>query len=289
MRFGMSLPLTHDYADAALLCRLASDAERAGWDGFFLWDDVAGGPDAPPMTDPWVALSAIAGATHTMRIGPMVAILPRRRPWKVARETVALDHISGGRLILGVGIGDGPIEGPQLNEEQDQRTRGAMLDEALDVITGLWSGEPFSYSGAHYRTQDTRFLPRPVQAPRIPIWVGGAWPNKPPFRRAARWDGVCPLGKGLGLGEMLRPEQVREIAAYVNAHRTTTDPWDIVHIGTTSGTDVAADTAIVRTYADAGVTWWLENISPWAFAWTEGSPWPLEQMHYRILQGPPTV
>ncbi len=289
MRFGFNVPIMHEYADPALLCRLARDAERAGWDGFFLWDDVAGGPDAPPMTDPWIALAAIAGVTRSMRIGPMVAILPRRRPWKVARETVALDHLSGGRLILGAGIGDGPTEEPQLNEELDQRTRGVMLDEALDVITGLWSGESFSYSGAHYRLQDTRFLPRPVQSPRIPVWVGGAWPNKPPFRRAARWDGVCPLGKGLGLGEMMRPEQVREIAAYVGAHRTTTDPWDIVHIGTTSGTHVDADTAVVRAYADVGVTWWLENISPWAFDWAEGSPWPLEQMHHRILQGPPNL
>ncbi len=172
MRYGIAVPIMNDYADPILLARLAAEAERAGWDGFFVWDDVVGGSDAGPMTDPWIALAAIAVSTSRIRIGPMVAILPRRRPWKVARETIALDHLSGGRLTLGVGIGDGPSEGPRLGEEPDQRKRGAMLDERLHVITGLWTGEPFTYCGTHYSVRDTRFVPGPVQAPRIPVWVG---------------------------------------------------------------------------------------------------------------------
>lgn len=287
MRYGITVPIMHDYADPGLLARLATDAEHAGWDGFFVWDDVAGGRNAVPMTDPWIALAAIAISTRRIRLGPIVAILPRRRPWKVARETVALDHLSGGRLILGVGIGDGPTEGPELGEESDQRRRGVMLDEALDVISGLWTGEPFSYSGAHYTVKDTRFLPRPMQSPRIPIWVGGVWPNKPPFRRAARWDGVCALGKGLGLGDMLAAEGVREMAEYVRARRRWNAPFDIVHIGRTLGNEPDEDAVTVQAYADAGVTWWLENVSPWAFNWQEGSPWPVEKMQQRILNGPP--
>lgn len=286
MRYGISVPITHDYADPALLARLAADAESAGWDGFFVWDDVSGGPDAPPMTDPWIALAAIAAATSRVRLGPMVAIVPRRRPWKLARETAALDHLSGGRLILGVGIGDGPREGPELGEEPDQRARGARLDEALEVVTGLWTGRPFSYAGAHYTVRDTRFLPPPVQSPRIPVWVGGAWPNRPPFRRAARWDGVVPLGRGLGLGEMLAPEQLRAVAAYVASHRAADAPWDVVQIGTTAGDDRDA-AAMVRRYGEAGATWWLENVSPWAFGREGDDPWPLEEMHRRILHGPP--
>ncbi len=288
MRYGITVPAMYNYAYPAVLAQLAAETESAGWDGFFVWDDVAGGPDAPPIADPWITLAAIAVGTRRIHLGPMVAVVPRRRPWKLARETVALDHLSGGRLILGVGIGDGPSEGPQLDEEPEQRTRGAMLDEALEVITGLWTGETFRYSGTHYTIRDIRFLPRPVQRPRIPIWVGGTWPSKPPFRRAARWDGVCPIGKGLSLGDMMTPEQVRQMREYVATHRTSDAHYDVVHIGRTSGNRSDADSATMQQYADAGVTWWLENISPWAFGWQEGDPWPLEQMHGRILQGPPT-
>src|SRR5689334_13471095 len=179
---------------------MARDAEAAGWDGFFLWDHVILWPT--PTCDPWVALAAVALATERVRIGPLVTPLPRRRITKLARETVTLDHLSNGRLVLGVGIGLGPWEWEYLGEETDLRTRGAMLDEGLELLTKLWSGEPVMHEGRFYTCRGdkgpndptpipTPFLPRPVQ-PRIPVWVAGTWPKKPPFRRAARWDGVVP-------------------------------------------------------------------------------------------------
>src|SRR5512134_3855134 len=150
MHFGLYVPLFGDYADARALASLARDAETAGWEGFFLWDHVfTDWPDR--LVDPWVALTAIALNTQRIRIGTTVTPLPRRRPWKLARETVSLDHLSGGRLTLSVGIGVGQAEWEHLGEQSDPKKRGAMLDEALSVLTGLWSGEPFSYTGQYYQ------------------------------------------------------------------------------------------------------------------------------------------
>jgi alkanesulfonate monooxygenase SsuD/methylene tetrahydromethanopterin reductase-like flavin-dependent oxidoreductase (luciferase family) len=166
-----------------------------------------------------VALSAIAMTTERITIGTTVTPLPRRRPWKLAREAVSVDRLSGGRMVLGVGIGLGVHEWDHLGEETDQRTRGAMLDEGLDIITGLWFGKPFSYAGDHYQIAEAHFQPTPVQQPRIPVWVGGLWPNKAPMRRAARWDGVFPL---LGMEPMDPDEELarfRECVAYVNDQR----------------------------------------------------------------------
>jgi alkanesulfonate monooxygenase SsuD/methylene tetrahydromethanopterin reductase-like flavin-dependent oxidoreductase (luciferase family) len=145
MKFGIYLPNFGPFGDARVLADLAREAENAGWDGFFIWDHIAGGN--LPIVDPWVALAAIAIATRKIRIGTTVTPLPRRRPWKVAREAVSIDHLSGGRLTLGVGIGLGDAEWAHLGEETDLKKRGAMLDEGLSVLIGLWSGEPFSYAG----------------------------------------------------------------------------------------------------------------------------------------------
>lgn len=286
MYYAVDVPVTGAYSDPRTLVALARDAEAAGWDGFFIWDDVSGGPDAPPMADPWITLAAIAASTERIRFGPMIAVLPRRRPWKVARETVSLDRLSDGRLILGVGIGGDPGEGQRLGEEPDPRVRAAMLDECLEMLTGLWSGEPFSHTGRHYRLRDTRFLPTPVQSPRIPIWVGGVWPNKPPFRRAARWDGVFPIGRDLSFTEMMSPAQVRDMVAYVLAHREEGRPLEVAHWGITSGNDPARDAATVAEYAESGVTWWLENVSPSVFGGKDEEPWPVEAMRERIRNGP---
>jgi alkanesulfonate monooxygenase SsuD/methylene tetrahydromethanopterin reductase-like flavin-dependent oxidoreductase (luciferase family) len=154
-----------------------------------------------------------------------------------------------------------------------------MLDEALDIITGLWSGEPFSYSGAHYQVRDAHFIPRPLQQPRIPIWVAGVWPNKKPYRRAARWDGVAAEARD-DLGH-LKPSDFNEITSYINEHRTTEGPFDITHIGRTPGDDRTAAAAIVAPYAEAGVTWWLERIGD--------RQDPLDEMRPRVRQGPPQL
>jgi len=268
-----------------VLADLARDAENAGWDGFFLCDHMAG--HALPFVDPWVALTAIALNTQRLRIGTTVTPLPRRRPWKLARETVSLDHLSGGRLTLSVGIGLGEAEWNDLGEEADLKKRGAMLDEALDVLVGLWSGEPFSYAGQHYHIAKAHFLPKPLQQPRIPIWVGGFWPNKAPFRRAAKWDGVFPLFQTWEETEELA--QLEEAVAYVKARRQQERPLDIVCVGMTPGAEPARAAAAVAERARRGATWWLEMIAPFMAGKGLEDEWPVEAMRERVLQGPPVI
>jgi len=244
VRYGVSVPNFGVGVDARAITELAREAEEAGWDGFFLWDHLlAFSPGSVPVVDPWVALTAVALSTSRLRLGPMVTPLPRRRPVKLARETVSLDHLSGGRLILGVGIGAMPYEWNYLGEEPDARVRGAMLDKGLEVLAGLWSGEPFDHHGEHYRVagdppeQDWRaiFYPPPLQRPRVPIWVAGTWAVKAPFRRAARWDGAFPMKvEGGGIVPMT-PEDAREVARYVAANRAGDGPFELVVAGETPG------------------------------------------------------
>lgn len=296
MQYGLTVPPFGDFFDPRTLAALATEAEHAGWDGFFLWDHVLLWPT--PMADPWIALAAIALSTTRIRLGPLVTPLPRRRPVKLARETISLDHLSQGRLILGVGSGSGPWEYAYLGDEPQPPVRGAMLDEALDLLTKLWTGEPVLHAGPFYRFQGdggpdhpaltpTPLLPAPVQSPRIPIWVGGTWPHKPPFRRAARWDGIVPMAEGKGFGEYLTTDEVGEIVGYVQRHRTSQMPAEVVIAGHTTGQDRASDWAAVERYAAAGATWWLEDVSPWPFGWSWQGPWPVAAMRRRIQAGPP--
>lgn len=178
-RHGIYLAPFDECSDPRLLAELAREAEARGWDGFFLWDHVAYRPPVQALADPWVALAAIACATDRLRIGPMVTPLSRRRVQKLARETVTLDHLSRGRLTLGVGLGverNGELE--PYGEVVDARARAELLDQGLERLATFWAGS---------------FQPRPVQQPRIPVWVAGRWPNRRPLRRAARWEGFFPI------------------------------------------------------------------------------------------------
>ncbi|MCZ7544028.1 MAG: LLM class flavin-dependent oxidoreductase [Anaerolineae bacterium] len=288
MQYGVYVPPFGAYAEPGTLVSLARDAEAAGWDGFFIWDHIAMWfSKTPPVLDAWVTLAAIAVVTGRIRIGPLVTPLARRRPWKLARECVTLDHLSGGRLTLGVGLGEGPNEFDDLGEEADPKVRAAMLDEGLSVLTGLWTGAPFSYAGVHYRVEGAHFTPPPVQQPRIPIWVAGFWPGRAPFRRAARWDGVYPLLRG-DVPYDISPDTYREIVAYIAAHRESDAPFDVVHSNGGDPQDAPTrDLDRVAEYADAGVTWWLEQVNPWRFGWQGAGPWPLEAMRDCVLAGPP--
>ena len=260
MQSGLIVQMTGVLGYPQPLVRLARDAEAAGWDGFFIWDVFRGDAQVPtPVVDSWITLAAIATATERIRIGPMVTPLPRRRPWKLARESASLDHLSGGRLILGVGIGDQPSEFSRFGEEADARVRGRMLDEGLEVLTGLWSGEPFSFSGEYYQIEHALLLPRPLQQPRIPIWVGGTWPRKPSFRRAARWDGVFP---GSQRGN-LTLEELHDMRAFIQQHRTTEAPFDVMVGGDVPIDDPVMAREILTAYSAAGVTWWIEGIGEW--------------------------
>lgn len=261
MRYGLTVPNFGQFFDPHVLADLAARAEGAGWDGFFLWDHMLFDDNVRPIADPWVALTAIAMNTARIRLGTLVTPLARRRPWKLARETVSLDHLSGGRLILGVGLGAPPdVEFARFGEDPDPVVRAAKVDEGLEVLTGLWSGNPFRFQGEQYQVEEVVFHPPPLQTPRIPIWVAGVWPRKAPFRRAARWDGAFPLTlHGKGLYAAPNPDELKEIAAYIRRHRADPAPFDLVAAGETPREDPAKDAAIVAAHEKAGATWWLEG------------------------------
>lgn len=253
MHFGLYIPPFGDLADPRRLAALAERAERAGWEGMFLWDHVLH-RDVMPIADPWVALSAMACATSTLRIGAMVTPLARRRPWVVARQAASLDHLSGGRVVFGVGLGgDGWREFSAYGEPQAPRLRAERLDEALAIVVGLWKGVPLRHAGAHFQIDDVTVLPAPVQQPRIPVWVADVWPHQAPLRRAARYDGVFPIKPG----QQFTPAEIEGLVAEVRAFRVeegiaNDEPFDVVLTG-------AAD-ATLASLASAGVTWWLESI-----------------------------
>ena len=283
MRYAISIPNFGDWADPRTMVDLARDAEAAGWDGFFLWDHIRFSAAPLPVQDPWVLLAAIATATERMTIGPMVTPLSRRRPWVVARQAVSIDHLSNGRLILGVGIGEpADVELEAFGEEVDLKVRAEMLDEALEIITGLWSGEEFSFTGRHYRLGPMRFLPRPIQRPRIPIIVAGYWPNRGPIRRAARWDGMNALFPYPTEGWA---EKFGALVAELQAtHRDTGLPFEIFDGGHTPEEDDPAESARL------GATWWIEGLDPGRYGWDPGAGGPspdIGPVRDRVRQGPP--
>lgn len=251
MRFGITVPNFGPFFDPRVVADLGRAADEHGWDGFFVWDHIHGVWErGMPTADPWVLLTATVLATERIRIGPLVTPVPRRRPWKLARETVSLDHLSGGRLTLGVGLGYPPdLEYGALGEEPDDRVRAGKLDEGLEVLTRLWSGKPCDFAGEHFRLDDVVFAPRPLQD-RIPIWVAGVWPTRAPFRRAARWDGTFPIGED-GMG--LRVDAFRECAAFLREKRSGGGAFDLV-----AGRPVDSIDEIAG-YAEAGATWWMES------------------------------
>ena len=281
MFYGVHVQNSGAFGDPRTLAQMAHDAEDAGWDGFFIWDHLVYAVNQTgPVTDPTVALAAIAMSTSRVRFGPLVTPPARRRPWKLARETAALDVLSGGRLVLGVGLGEPvDLEFARFGEEDDKHVRAAKLDESLDILAGLWSGAPFSFHGAHYEIEDITFLPAPAQSPRIPVWVAGEWPNKRPFRRAARWDGIFPSKRGVALDEMMTPADLEEIVSFIRQERAIDDSFVVALGGYTPARDHARAVDIVAPYIDAGLTWWLEGLNS-----LRGS---LADARERILAGPP--
>jgi len=225
---GLFIAPFDELVDPRLLADLAVRAEARGWDGIFLWDHVTYRAPVRSVADPWVALSAIACATRTLRLGPLVTPLSRRRVHKLARETVTLDRLSGGRLILGVGLGsDSTGELEPFGEVVNPRERARLLDQGLERLTEYWNGE---------------FSPRPVQQPRIPIWVAARWPHRRPLRRAARWDGLFPI-------ELPGPAELAELAEETRRLRANDDPFDLV-VDLPPGVEA-------ESWERAGATWVL--------------------------------
>ena len=280
MQYGFIIP----GGDIHTIVELAHDAESAGWDGVFIPDCICieGLPDPASLGfDPWVALAAMAVKTERIRLGTMLTAVSRRRPWKLARETVTLDQLSNGRLTLSVGLGALDDAGfGKVGEATDRKTRAELMDEGLDILAGLWSGKPFSYNGKHFKIGEMTFQPTPVQEPRIPIWVVGAWPVGKSMQRAMRWDGLLPTKRGEnGTFGGVSPDDIRAMKTYVGEHRTAATPFDIIWEGETPGDNPEQAASIIGPYAEAGVTWWMETM------WN--SPDGLKSVRKRINQGPP--
>ena len=250
--------------EPAGLIELGVAAEEAGFDGFFLWDHIvfSNRDDGPPIIDPWLVLAVVAARTSRIRLGTMITPVPRRRPWQLARQTASLDRLSGGRLILGVGIGS-PAYGDFgiFHEPSGDRARADMLDEGLSVLDGLWSGERFSYAGQHFTVDPVRFTPVPVQRPRVPVWVGGVLPATRPIARAARWDGVVPIR--FAQRSLIRPSvaDIADVRERVTAARGSADGYDVV-VWAEVAARPADVPALAAPYQAAGATWWIETAKP---------------------------
>jgi len=250
--------------EPAGLIELGVAAEDAGFDGFFLWDHIvfSNRDDGPPIIDPWLVLAVVAARTSRIRLGTMITPVPRRRPWQLARQTASLDRLSGGRLILGVGIGS-PAYGDFgiFHEPSGDRARADMLDEGLAVLDGLWSGERFSYAGQHFTVDPVRFTPVPVQRPRVPVWVGGVLPATRPIARAARWDGVVPIR--FARRSLIRPSvaDIADVRERVTAARGSADGYDVV-VWAEVAARPADVPALAAPYQAAGATWWIETAKP---------------------------
>lgn len=275
IKFGVALP----YGGARNAAQLAQLAEQAGWDGCFLGDAIW-------CEDPLIALAAAAMTTQRIRLGTMVIPVPLRRPWKLAGESLALDHLSDGRLILGLATGAVWMGWQGFPDEvTDTKARAEMLDETIDILTLLYQRQPFDYAGKHYHLRLTSldvqyYPPKPVQQPRIPLWAVGMWPRRKSMARVLKCDGVVvekmdPAGKT----EEVTPADIRAIKEYVAAERTLTTPFDIVVNGQTAGLGPTEIQDRMLAWQDAGVTWWIEGL------WSETQ----EQAAAHIRGGPPLL
>ena len=248
-RAGVWLPLFDDLADPRVVGRLAALAEEHGWQGFFTWDHVSWQGGTRAVADPWVTLASVAIATDELRMGPLVTPLARRRPAVLARQTATLDRLSGGRLVLGVGLGSDRFGGEysRLGEEQDPKVRASMTDEALQLLVRAWSGEAVEHHGQHYTIDHVRFLPGPIQS-SLPVWVAGLPDRHGPRRRAARHQGFFPV-------DLQHPDQLAEAVAQIQDMRADPDaPYDVA-VALGPGTDPAP-------YLEAGATWCLTELDP---------------------------
>jgi alkanesulfonate monooxygenase SsuD/methylene tetrahydromethanopterin reductase-like flavin-dependent oxidoreductase (luciferase family) len=278
VKSGIFLPPFGELSDPGRVAGLAGLAEEAGWDGFFLWDHIQADPGVP-LAEAWTTLTAVATATSSVRFGPLVTPLARRRPWTLARQVATLDQLSGGRLVLGIGLGyDGWGEFSEFGEEASPPVRGRLLDESLDLLLALLSGRDVSHRGAAYTVESAAMLPGPVQHP-VPIWGACEWPNRRPLRRAARVQGCFPIFPAED--EWPPPPPAADVTRVRAALRGLGAPGahDLVVCGATHRMDPAARAAAVAALPAAGATWLLERVPPGR---------PAAEVEAVIRTGPPT-
>ncbi|MET7819469.1 LLM class flavin-dependent oxidoreductase [Micromonospora zamorensis] len=263
MRHGLEISCGGAAIPVSVLVELGELAEHAGWDGVFLEDYLIHySGDEPSTYDPWLVLAAIAGRTGRVRLGTTVTALPRRRPAKLAREVLTLDHLSAGRATVAVGVGDPGDRGlAAFGEQTEVSVRAAMLDEGLDLLTGLLSGEQVNHQGTHYRADGVALRPAPVQAPRVPVWVGGSTQAAAVRRRAARADGIVPYKlTDTDTWADFTPDEVRELVNALPPTRADGQPFDVAIGGRRRRSDERAERAYLEDLAAAGATWWLEFV-----------------------------
>ena len=245
------------------MAEIAARAEDAGWDGVFLEDYVIHWQPGVPTHDPWVTLAAMAIATRRIKLGTVVTPLPRRRPWIVGRQLATLDHLSAGRMVFGAGLAnDTDPDIADFGEEINTKARAEMLDAGLEILAGMWSGEPFSIPDGSYKVPEVAYDPVPVQRPRIPIWIGGSSTREGPVRRAAAWDGMVPVpltgtdGKPMHLA----PDDVQCLYQRIAGLRADNVPFDLVIGGRQRNQDDEWEREHIAAVGEAGATWWLEWI-----------------------------
>ena len=272
MHYAVYAPTFNDYGEPARLIALAQAAERAGYDGFFIWDHLALAPDGRlEIVDATVMLGALAQATTRLRLGAMITPLARRRPWKFAKEMATLDRLSGGRMVVGVGLGaPAAVEFEAFGEDGSARGRAARLDEGLALFDALVRGAKVNHSGATYQLHDAQLAPPATQAPRMPIWVAASLPATAGLRRAARWDGIFPVRVPQSILDgapvtaldwsqwWLSAQDFVALNTELASLRTVTTPFDVVASGRVAQRPAAEARAHVAAYAAAGASWWCE-------------------------------
>jgi alkanesulfonate monooxygenase SsuD/methylene tetrahydromethanopterin reductase-like flavin-dependent oxidoreductase (luciferase family) len=270
LRHGLYVPTEGAFADVSLLAHLAQSAEVAGWDGFFVWDELLPILDpGAPVVDSYVALTAIAATTEHLRIGALVTPVARHRPETFAKQAATLDRLSNGRLTVGVGLGYPPQQFSAFGGPAGVRERAAMVDEFLELLTRIWTGEPVEFDGEHYTATGVALRPTPAQQPRIPIWVAGDIDHRAAWRRAARWDGFVPASTSWPDG-VVTPDEFDTMLAAIGP----TAGYDVAVIG--SATDpTRTDDAALEAYAQVGVTWALAQSLD------------VDELRRRIRNGPP--
>jgi alkanesulfonate monooxygenase SsuD/methylene tetrahydromethanopterin reductase-like flavin-dependent oxidoreductase (luciferase family) len=271
MQYGFIIPDIQGVTTGEIV-DLARGAEASGWDAIFFWDGDWG-------FSPWITLAAMAVHTEHIRLGAILHPLPWRQPWLFARETATLDQLSQGRLIVSIGLGaideqDIARGRTRFGEPVDRRVRANLMDEALEIVNGLWSGQSVTFHGEYYHFEDFRLRPAPVQTPRIPTWAVGVWGRRKSMERVLRCDGML-------VHEGMSTDEVRAIKVYVQEQRTLATPFDLVMEADTRGDTPEQARAKVRDREDAGVTWWTESM------WTPACTLP--DARARIRQGPPRV
>jgi probable F420-dependent oxidoreductase len=263
VRYGICLANIGTYSDPNVGVRLAEAAEASGWDGVFIWDHLAF-VWGPPAADPWITLAAIAAATSHVRVGTAVTPVARRRPQVLANQVATLDVLSRGRVIFGAGLGGSESEFGKFGEPTDPRLRAEMLDEGLDLMRRLWSGEEVTHRGEHYTVDGVTLAPTPMQD-RLPVWIGGNRPAS--LRRAGRWDGWL-ADSADPTGMTLTPDDIARSIEQIGRG----EGFEVAVLGQSDRGDPAA-------YEHAGATWWLENLHD-----MRGS---LEEVVSLVERGPP--